>query len=782
MAGEAAFRVCLRLNVPAAPEDSWRLEYLLQARDDPSLLVEAEQVWRARGKSLQQLGRRFENPQENLLGALGYAAQLFPPLEASLHTRRPSGADLDSQQAYRFLREAAPLLEQSGFGVFVPPWWNRRGARLGARLKINSPGQAQSNAGQLSLDKLVSYNWEIVLGEQTLSREEFKALVKLKMPLMKIRGQWVVLDPRQIEAAIRFWEKQRAERQMDTLEAVSWGLNPEGEVGGLPVEAVEVSGWLAELLEELQNEERLELQESPPELAGELRPYQQRGFSWLAFMRRWGLGACLADDMGLGKTIQAIALFLHARQPGQRWGATPALPLETPPNGEQSQAPPNGQQTPGIPPGEQALVVCPTSVAGNWQREIERFAPQLKVLLHHGGQRAEGEAFLEQARQHDVVITSYGLARRDVEALEQLQWGCLVLDEAQNIKNPSARQTQAVRRIPARFRLALTGTPVENRLLELWSIMQFLNPGYLGSQKKFRSQFGLPIERYHDPQASQELRQQVGPFILRRLKTNPAILQDLPEKMEMKVYCNLTEEQASLYQVVVDESLASVEAAEAEEDRIQRSGLVLSMLLKLKQVCNHPALFLGDQSGLAGRSGKLERLEEMLEEALSVGDKALIFTQFASMGGLLKDHLQERFGREVLFLHGGTPRPQRERMLARFQDGPTAPPVFILSLKAGGVGLNLTAANHVFHFDRWWNPAVEQQATDRAFRIGQTRNVQVHKFICTGTLEENIDLLIEGKKALAESVIQSSESWLTELSTQELRQVIRLRPEAVGVA
>jgi len=482
---------------------------------------------------------------------------------------------------------------------------------------------------------------------------------------------------------------------------------------------------------------------------GQLRPYQVRGYSWLAFLRKWGLGACLADDMGLGKTIQAIALFLHEREAG---------------DGHRAQ---NG-------PGP-ALVLCPTSVVGNWKREINRFAPKLRVMVHHGVGRARGEEFVEAAQKHDVVISTYGLARRDVDDLAQVPWSDVILDEAQNIKNPRAKQTQAIRKLPAANRVALTGTPVENRLSELWSIFQFLNPGFLGSQAGFRKAFALPIERYQDQAATERLKGLVGPFILRRVKTDPTVIQDLPDKMEMKVYCNLTDEQATLYEAVVQESLERI--ASADEEGIERRGVVLGALMRLKQVCNHPAQFLADGSALPGRSGKLDRLGEMLEEALSVGDQALVFTQFAQMGHMLRAYLQSLFGVEVLFLHGGTPQKQRDRMVARFQQARGGPPIFLLSLKAGGTGLNLTAANHVFHFDRWWNPAVEDQATDRAFRIGQTRDVQVHKFICAGTLEERIDELIEAKKVLAESVVGAGEGWLTELNTDELRNIMTLRRE-----
>jgi len=480
---------------------------------------------------------------------------------------------------------------------------------------------------------------------------------------------------------------------------------------------------------------------------GKLRPYQVRGFSWLAFMRRWGLGACLADDMGLGKTPQTLALLLHERAQGWVRGPT--------------------------------LLICPTSVVGNWQREAARFAPSLRVLVHHGPGRADGERFVEEARAHDLVISSYALLSRDEARLAAVDWEGVVLDEAQNVKNSSTRQAQAARRLRARYRIALTGTPVENRLAELWAIMEFLNPGYLGSQESFRRHFALPIERWQDKERTRALRQIVQPFILRRVKSDPRIIRDLPEKLEMKVYCQLTPEQATLYEAVVREMMAQIEAAEG----IQRRGLVLTTLMRLKQVCNHPAHYLDDGSALAGqagpRSGKLARLEEMLEEALAEGDRALIFTQFARFGQRLRQYLAERFGREVLFLHGEVPAPVRDAMVARFQER-NGPPLFVLSLRAGGVGLNLTAANHVFHFDRWWNPAVENQATDRAYRIGQQRTVQVHKLLCVGTLEERIDNLIESKQVLAEQVVGSGEAWLTELSTAELRDLLALRREAVA--
>jgi len=454
----------------------------------------------------------------------------------------------------------------------------------------------------------------------------------------------------------------------------------------------------------------------------------------------------LADDMGLGKTPTALTLIERG------WEE-------------------NGRRP--------ALVVCPTSVIGNWQKEAARFTPDLPVMVHHGVTRAKGAAFKKEATKHAIVVSSYPLLQRDFEILKDVNWSGVILDEAQNIKNPETKQSRAARSLKSDYRVALTGTPVENNVGDLWAIMEFLNPGFLGTQGEFKKTFFVPIQAQRDSDAATRLKRLTGPFILRRLKTDKTIIADLPEKNEMKVFCTLTKEQASLYAAVADDAIKTIKGAEG----IQRRGAVLATLSKLKQVCNHPAQFLGDNSAIPGRSGKLARLTEMLEEALAEGDRALVFSQFAEMGGIIQKHLQETFGREVLFLHGATPKKQRDRMVERFQsangDG-DSPRVFVLSLKAGGTGLNLTAANHVFHFDRWWNPAVENQATDRAFRIGQTRNVQVHKFICAGTLEDKIDEMIERKKEIAASVVGTGENWLTELSTEQLKDLFTLRKDAVS--
>jgi SNF2 family DNA or RNA helicase len=415
------------------------------------------------------------------------------------------------------------------------------------------------------------------------------------------------------------------------------------------------------------------------------------------------------------------------------------------------------------------------SLVGNWRRETERFVPSLRTYVHHGPDRRRRDDFTAAVAAADLVITTYGTATRDRDLLASVRWARVVCDEAQAIKNSATKQATAVRNLPADGRVALTGTPVENRLGELWSIMEFANPGLLGSAAIFRRRYADPIEEGNDAEAAAALKRATQPFILRRLKTDRTIISDLPEKQEIKVWCNLTPEQASLYQATVDDMLDKI----ANSDGIERRGLVLATMTKLKQACNHPAHLLKDGSALPGRSGKLARLEEILDELLAEGDKALLFTQYAEFGSLLQPYLAARLGRPVLWLHGGVPKKRRDQLIERFQhdDEPT---VFLLSLKAAGTGLNLTAANHVIHVDRWWNPAVEDQATDRAFRIGQRRDVQVRKFICIGTLEERIDQMIERKKALAEKIVGTGEDWLTELSVAELREVISLAPEAVS--
>ncbi|HEX5541957.1 MAG TPA: DEAD/DEAH box helicase [Micromonospora sp.] len=736
-------RACFRLVEPPpepvdgdGADDGWRVEFALQAADEPSLMVDAEQIWATRG-GLRALARHLDTPQETLLAELGRASRLWPELAEALRTAAPAGIDLDTEGAHRFLRDGAPVLHAAGFGVLLPSWWQRPGSRLGARLQAatrTAPGTVAVRS-TLGLESLVDYRWELALGDEPLSVDELKTLAKLKTPLVRLRGRWVELDAKRLAAGLKLLQSGGA---MTVGELLQLGLSMQDDPDALPVLGVTADGALGDLLAG-RAEQHLAPVDEPPGFRGVLRPYQKRGLAWLSFLQSLGLGGILADQMGLGKTIQILALLAK-----QDVTAGPTL------------------------------LVCPMSLVGNWQREAAAFTPGLRVHVHHGAERARGEAFTAAASNIDLVITTYTIAARDAATLADVPWHRVVIDEAQAIKNAATRQATAVRSLPARHRIAVTGTPVENRLADLWSIMEFANPGLLGGAATFRKRYAEPIERHGDDDAAQRLRRITGPFVLRRLKTDKSIISDLPEKLEAEIFCTLTAEQASLYQAVVDDMLARIESS----DGIERRGLVLAAMTKLKQACNHPAQLLRDGSALPGRSGKLARLEEILDEVLAAGEKALIFTQYAEFGGMLRAHLSARTGREVLYLHGGVGRTDRDAMVTRFQhdDGP---PLFILSLKAGGTGLNLTAANHVVHVDRWWNPAVEDQATDRAFRIGQRRAVQVHKFVCAGTVEEKISEMIREKQGLAAKIIGSGEQWLTELSTAELRQLFTLESGAV---
>jgi SNF2 family DNA or RNA helicase len=1065
----------------------WRLDYMLQATDDPSLLVPVEEVWRHRGQTARFLTRRFDQPQERVLAGLGRASRVFPPIEGSLRSARPESCALSTREAADLVRDKALLLKASGFGVLLPGLDTRLNVRLKLRAAREPDPSKIDGLGLLSFNSLVSYDWQLSLGDQPLTREEFEMLAQLKEPLVQLRGRWVDVRPDQIERALAFIQKHQSGQGMQLAEALSTALAPT-TLDGVQVAAVEASGWIEALLEDVRQGTRVEIADEPPGFDGTLRPYQKRGVAWLATLQTYGLGALLADDMGLGKALSVETPVLtpmgwkpmgemrvgdevinsdgrtshvtgvfpqgekelyrvvfsdgtwveccdehlwYVRsavrklrgQPGRvlplrefkddlrdaAGNAKHYIPLVQPIEFTQRDLPidpyllgvllgdggltdhtvsfstadaemlaavrslvpagisptprarADGPRRPvdwrlsGVRPranpvtvalrtlrpmgcgssekfipdafkfasvesrvallqglldtdgcvrnsdnnieyttvsprlahdvafivqslggtarirtksasyvlnGERracrlayrmsvilpraiqpfrlarkaaiyrgrpkygpsraivdviavgrkaaqcitvdapdglyvtdhcivthntaqlialllqqgsgpTLVICPTSVVGNWRHELARFAPGLRVLVHHGADRASGEELSQSVAQHDVVLSTYSLLHRDEASLTQVGWDGVVLDEAQNIKNATTRAAQAARAIGARWRVALTGTPVENRLADLWSIFQVINPGYLGSAEEFRREFALPIERASDADATQRLKSLTAPFILRRLKTDRSVIADLPDKLEMKVYCSLTREQATLYEAVLQDTMRQI----AESDGMQRRGLVLALLTRLKQVCNHPALLLHDGSALHGRSGKLARLGEMLEEVIASEERALVFTQYAEMGRLLQDYLRQTLNREVLFLHGGTPMAERDRMVSEFQTDAHGPPVFLLSLKAGGTGLNLTRANHVFHFDRWWNPAVENQATDRAFRIGQTRNVQVHKYVCSGTFEETLDDLIERKVALAESIVGTSEAWITEMSTDDLQRMFRLRRE-----
>ncbi len=738
------FRVAMILEPPADKStETWRLSYTLQALDSEALHIPAQVIWQTETNPLLWQDRVVASPQESLLRGLGVASLLYEPIAMSLESRSPTGCDLDPIQAYAFIQSMAWQLQDSGLGVVLPP--GLRGTRQHQRLGVKIQSKVQPKTGdRLTLKSLINYQLQLVLADAPISNQDFQNLLAQRSPLVEINGQWLMLQPADVRAAQEILQQQQTPMTLSVEDALRLAVGETQTMGKLPVVKFEASGVLQELMDTLRNPQGVKPMAEPPGFKGSLRPYQARGVGWLAFLERWGLGACLADDMGLGKTPQLLAFLLSLQAEEM---------LERP-----------------------VLVVCPTSVISNWFHEVEKFAPGLKTMIHHGDRRKKGQPLLRAVQGQQLVITSYSLLHRDLSSLKLVPWQGIVLDEAQNIKNAEAKQSQAVRQLRAGFRIALTGTPVENRLTELWSILDFLNPGFLGSRAYFQRRFATPIEKFGDHQSLYALRSLVRPFILRRLKTDQTIIQDLPEKQEMTVFCGLSRRQADLYQHLVEQSLAEIEDSQG----IQRHGLILTLLMQLKQLCNHPAQFLKETSlSDPQSSGKLLRLEEMLEEVITEGDRALIFTQFAAWGHLLQPYLQQRFGQEVLYLYGGLSRAKRQALIDRFQNDPDAPQLFILSLKAGGTGLNLTRANHVFHVDRWWNPAVENQATDRAFRIGQTRNVQVHKFVCTGTLEEKIHNLLESKQQLAEQTVDAGENWLTQLDTDQLRNLLLLDRQSI---
>ena len=664
-----------------------------------------------------------------------------------LETDEPTGITVDLNTAFDFLKESAWILEDAGYKVIIPAWWTPKG-RQKAKIKLRAKGKSLSGGDDkaksyFSFERLVDYEFSLAIGEEAVTEQEWNQLVNAKAPLVQFRGQWMELDQDKMKEMLEFWKQQKDENPdlslMDFMKLAAGNGEDELEV------EFDRDDVLSTLMGQLRDKSQLAIAPDPDTLQGTLREYQQRGLSWLSYLEQLGLNGCLADDMGLGKTVQVIARLAQEREMAEAEG------INT------------------LPP---TLLIAPTSVLGNWQREIHKFAPHITTAVHHGGNRTKDtKLFKAMCRDHDVIITSFSLARLDAKLFSGVNWHRVVLDEAQNIKNPKAAQTKAILKLNANHRLALTGTPVENRLMDLWSIFNFLNPGYLGTQAQFRKQFEMPIQKENQQTKSTMLKRLVEPFILRRVKTDKSIIKDLPDKVEQKLYCNLTKEQASLYEAV----LKDVEEKLQEAEGISRKGLILATLTKLKQICNHPRQFLQDESEFTPeRSHKLSRLMDMIDEVVDERESALVFTQFREIGDALEKYLRHTRHINTYYMHGGTNRNKREKMIEEFQDPDSEPSIFVLSLKAAGVGITLTKANHVFHFDRWWNPAVEDQATDRAFRIGQTKNVFVHKFVAMGTLEERIDEMIEDKKKLAGAIVGSDESWLTELDNDAFRELIAL--------
>ncbi|GAB3924375.1 DEAD/DEAH box helicase [Kribbella albertanoniae] len=714
---DSGVRVSLRIEM--SESQAFHAVVQLHSLKDPTLVRDADDVW---ATEVPGFGPRA---RIDATLAIRRAGRVWLPLARLLDTAVPDQLELADEEVADLLAGSGQRLTAAGIDLH---WPRSLGRDLKARAAITAPERRPSDLPSFfGGDATLDFRWQVALGDDPLTEDELDKLAEATRPVVRLRDQWMLIDPELARKA-----RERILKPVTPIDALSAALTGTTEVDGQQIK-VEPTAWLSELRTRIADPERAdELIDVPAGLQATLRDYQLRGLRWLARMTSLGLGGCLADDMGLGKTITLISLHLHRQESTGTAGPT--------------------------------LVVCPASLLGNWEREVNRFAPGTAVRRFHGSARS-----LEGA-EDGFVLTTYGTLRRDAARLGAHRWGLVVADEAQHVKNPSSGTAKALRTVPSQARVALTGTPVENNLSELWAILDWTTPGLLGRLSTFRTQWATPIEADKDEEVADRLAKLVRPFLLRRKKSDPGIAPELPPKTETDQTVSLTREQAVLYEATVRELMAAIAAS----DQMARRGAIVKLLTGLKQICNHPAQYLkeGEDARLTGRSGKLELLDELLETIVAEDGAVLVFTQYVAMARLLERHLAGR-GIGTQLLHGGTPVRKREEMVERFQAGDV--PVFLLSLKAAGTGLNLTRADHVVHYDRWWNPAVEDQATDRAYRIGQTKPVQVHRFIAEGTIEDRIAAMLAAKRELADAVLAGGEAALTELSDTELADLVELR-------
>ena len=702
---EFAMKPTLQLIPPRTPTKKWKLKlYFL----DKTGYIPSEEL--LHDESVQRIIYTLSN--------------YYAPIAKFL--KKQASITINIDEIIELVKKKKELLAHMGLAILLPKE-SEFVTSVFPVIKFNKSKSytqpVEGGLGFLTLNEIIRMDIFVQIGDEEIPLSEFKKLLKAGMQAVRFKNKWIILTPDEINRILS--SEKFAEKKLTVQDSIRLVLAGKTTFNGIKI-LFKPDEELQKIIDTLRKPESIPV---PQELNGTLREYQVRGFRWIVTNLRLGFSPCIADDMGLGKTVQVITSILHFKTTGA---------LKDP-----------------------VLVVCPTSLVGNWAREIKKFAPSLSWTIYHGSNR-------KLDTKKDIIITSYNLVRIDFKKFAKQKWSIVVIDEAQNIKNPNAQKTKAIKALQTNLRIAMTGTPIENRLLELWSIMDFLNPGYLGSRKAFIENYAIPIEKYGDLEKAEELRNIISPFILRRLKTDKNIIKDLPEKIEIDKYCRLTKEQASLYMSVVKDELKEIEKKEG----IGRKGEVLKLILYLKQICNHPSQFLKRPFAEIEASGKMMVLRDILEDILANGEKLLIFTQYKEMAKLLKDALLKEFRATIELFTGELSRKKREQIIRLFEDGYID--ILILTVKAGGTGLNLIPANNVIHYDLWWNPAVENQATDRAYRIGQTKNVFVYRLITEGTIEDKINELLKKKKELAEMIITSGEKWITELSTEELRKLVLL--------